>query len=94
MRRRAIALQHNDEPAAYLSEHIREALLRNPEVGELDVHVTVDGPLVVVTGHVSTTERREAITTALDALLPDHDVRNETTVSVYPEAPDTEAVPT
>jgi hypothetical protein len=50
--------------------------------------VTVDGELVVVSGHVSTAERREAITTALDALLPDHDVRNETTVSVYPEAPE------
>ena len=78
----------DDEPSAYLSEHIRDALLHNPDVGELDVHVVVDGARIVITGHVSTTERRDAITTALDTLLPDYDVLNETTVSVYPEAPE------
>ena len=48
----------------------------------------MDGARIVITGHVSTNERRDAITTALDTLLPDYDVRNETTVSVYPEAPE------
>jgi hypothetical protein len=37
---------------------------------------------------VSTQERHAAITRALEGLLPDHDARNETTVSVYPEAPE------
>ena len=76
------------EPAPYLGEQIRERLLRDPQVGELDIHVAVDGRSVVVTGHVSTQERREAISRALDEFLPDHDVRNDTTVSVYPEAPE------
>jgi osmotically-inducible protein OsmY len=74
-----------DEPEAYLSEHVKDALLRDPEIGELDVHVTVTGNLVVVTGHVSTIERQEAISRALSGLLPDRDVRNEITVAVYPE---------
>ncbi len=80
------------EPSAYVGEQIRERLLRDPRVGELDIHVSIDGRLVVVTGHVSTEERRQAISEALVDYLPDHEVRNETTVSAYPEAPE-EAVP-
>jgi osmotically-inducible protein OsmY len=81
-------MDHTDEPSAYVSEHLREQLLRTPDIGELDVHVTVDNKLVVVTGHVSTPERREAISRVVSELLPDHDVRNETTVTAYPEPPD------
>lgn len=73
---------------AYLIEHIREHLLRDPRVGELDIHVTIEGSVVLVTGHVSTQGRHEAISRALRRLLPEYDVRNETTVSEYPEAPD------
>lgn len=75
-----------EEPSPYVAEHLRDELLHHPDVGELDVHVAVDGTRVVVTGHVSTLERREAITRVLNEKLPDHDVRNETTVSSYPEA--------
>lgn len=75
------------EPAPYTAEHIREALLRDPRIGELDLHVVVDGRRVCLTGHVSTHERREAISAALADLLPGYDVRNDTTVSAYPEAP-------
>jgi hypothetical protein len=74
-----------DEPAVYLSEHVKEALLRDPDVGELDVHVSVDGSRVVVSGHVSTVDRQEAISRALAELLPEHDVHNETVVAIYPE---------
>jgi hypothetical protein len=77
----------NGEPTVYVAEHVKEILLHDPEVGELDIHVCVEGPLVVVTGNVSTVDRHEAITRRLAELLPDHDVRNETTVTVYPEAP-------
>jgi hypothetical protein len=81
-----------EEPTAYLSERIKEELLHHPDVGELDVHVAVDGRLVVITGHVSTPERQQAVSDVLRELLPEHDVRNETTVSVYPEP--SEEVPT
>lgn len=77
----------SDEPNAYVVEHIREELLRDPDIGELDIHVAIEGNLVFVTGHVSTDDRWTAISKALNRLLPDHEVRNETTVSVYPEAP-------
>lgn len=76
------------EPNTYLVEHIREHLLHDPRIGELDIHVTVEGLLMFVTGHVSTEQRRAAISASLAGLLPDHEIRNETTVSVYPEAPE------
>lgn len=75
------------EPGPYLVEHIREHLLRDRRVGELDIHVAVEGNRVFVTGHVSTQERHDAVSAALAEYLPDHEVQNETTVSVYPEAP-------
>lgn len=77
----------HDGPAVYVAEHIREDLLRHPEVGELDVHVSVDGSRVIVTGNVSTSGRRDAITRVLHELLPEHECVNETTVTEYPEAP-------
>jgi hypothetical protein len=77
-----------EEPALYVAEHIRDELVRHPDVGELDVHVAVDGERVVVTGHVSTQDRFDAISRVLTELLPGQDVRNETTVAIYPEAPE------
>ena len=76
------------EPNAYVAEHIRERLLRDPRVGELDLHIAIEGGRVLVTGHVSTRERCEAVNAVLAELMPDHEVRNEATVSVYPEAPE------
>jgi hypothetical protein len=73
------------DEAAYLAEHVKDALLHDPDVGELDVHVVVDGKRLVVSGHVSTVERHDAISRVLEDRFPDHDVRNETTVAIYPE---------
>lgn len=80
--------EREDEPAVYVAEHIKDDLLRDPQVGELDLHVVVDGHRVVVSGNVSTQDRHDAITRSLRKQLPDHDVRNETTVAAYPEAPE------
>lgn len=68
------------EPTAYLVERVRTCLLRDPDVGELDVHIAIDGNRVVVTGHVSTSTRRDAIERVVHECLPDHDVRNDTTL--------------
>ena len=76
-----------DEPTPYQAEHIREALLRDPAVGELDVHVAIEGDRVIVTGNVSTQDRRDAIDAKLAELLPDRDVRNEVSVSTFSEEP-------
>lgn len=78
----------HSEPNPYLVEHIRDHLLRDPRIGELDIHVAIEGTLVFVTGHVSTEDRREAISVALVELLPDYEIRNEASVATYPEAPE------
>ncbi len=73
------------EPTAYLIERVRDCLIHDPEIGELDVHVAIDGDRVVITGNVSTEQRRDAIVRAVHDCLPDHEIRNDTTVTVYPE---------
>jgi hypothetical protein len=73
------------EPTAYLVEHVRECLIHDPEIGELDVHVAIDGNRVVITGNVSTVERRDAVARAVAGCLPGHEVRNDTTVTDYAE---------
>jgi hypothetical protein len=73
------------EPDEYLVEHVREHLIHDSRIRELDIHVVMHGSTLVVTGNVGTEERRVAITEALDALLPHHAVRNDTTVSDYTE---------
>ena len=73
------------EPTAYLVERVRECLIHDPDVGELDVHVSIDDGRVVVTGNVSTEQRRDAIARVVRDCLPDHELRNDTTVTVYPE---------
>ena len=78
--------EHHSEPDVYLAEHVRDALARDPRVGELDVQVTVDAERVLLTGRVPTAERREAISAVVRELLPDREVRNEIAVSAFPES--------
>jgi hypothetical protein len=80
------------EPTAYLVERVRDCLLRDPEVGELDLHIAIDGTRVVVTGHVSTQQRREAIDRVVADCLPDHELRNDTTVPAVTPVPTEEVL--
>lgn len=72
-----------NESDVYLVEHVREHLISDPRIRELDIHVTMHGTTIVVTGNVATEERRTAISHALDALVPAHPVRNDTTVTEF-----------
>jgi osmotically-inducible protein OsmY len=76
------------EPAGYTAEHVRDQLLHDERVGELDVHLEIEGDVVFVRGHVSTPDRRAALDDVLAELLPGYKVCNETTVAVFPEAPE------
>ena len=77
-------------PPDYLVGHVEDALARDERVCEQGLHVTVDGDLVVVTGVVSTEERRRRIPEVVGELLPGFEVRNRATVSDYPEDPKVE----
>jgi osmotically-inducible protein OsmY len=74
----------------YVVGHIQEALAKDPRIGELEISVRVTGREVHLLGTVPTAERRTAITEVVRELLPDYDVRNETTVGPFPESRDTE----
>ena len=73
------------EPPEYLSERIRDALAQDARVGELDIHVSIAGDRVLVTGNVATVERQQAITTVLGELDLDRAVHNATTVMEFAE---------
>lgn len=65
----------------YVVERVREALARDPRVGEIELDVSIQGRTVVVEGTVPTEERREAIPEVVRATAPDHEVENRTTVT-------------
>lgn len=71
----------------YLIEHVRDALARNPALGELELQVAVEGNVIVVSGVVQTSDRREAISEILGERFPDYEVRNQTTVMSSTEQP-------
>ena len=73
---------------AYVAEHVREQLLHDPRVGELDVHLSIENDVVFVTGNVSTADRRAALAEVLAEMLPGLKICNETAVAVFPEAPE------
>ncbi len=73
------------EPPQYVSERVRDALRKDPRVGELDVQVRITGSRVFVNGNVATAERQRAITEIVEELLPDVEVCNETSIQKVPE---------
>ena len=85
--------QRCEAPDPYLAEHLKEALTRDLPVGGLGIGVTLTGAHVVLTGEVSSPEQRDALESVARELMPNHDVRNETTVVELPEPEDSEAMP-
>jgi len=85
-----------DKPAdldPYLAEHVREALAQDARVGELGVDVEISGETVILSGTLTTPERREAAAAVVHDLLPDHQIRNETEIADVPESTEVEHLP-
>lgn len=82
-----------NESDVYLVEHVREHLISDPRIRELDIHVTMHGATLVVTGNVATEDRHIAISQALEALLPAHTVRNDTTITALTDTTTEEQLP-
>ncbi len=78
------------EPPQYVAERVRDALRKDPRVGELDVQVRITGTRVFVNGNVATAERQRAITQIVEELLPEVEVCNETSIQNAPETDDLE----
>jgi BON domain len=83
---------HGSEPAEYLAERVRQALVEDPRTAELDVQVElVDADhALVLTGCVATPERRRALEEVAREVLPDRRIDNRTIVGSYPESDQTE----
>ncbi len=71
------------EPDDYLVEHIRAGLA---QMSELDVQVSLAPGKIVITGNVSSAERRQAVAEAVRDLAPTgYAVDNEMTVMDFAE---------
>lgn len=81
-----------EHPKHYLLAHIRETLAKDPRVSELNVEASLAGTKVVLTGYVSTSERKEAISEVVRELLPGYQVSNQTVVRTYPETTEVETL--
>jgi hypothetical protein len=70
----------------YLAAKIQESLAQDSRVGELGIHVEVDGDEIKVSGVVSTPERREAIPDVVLEIAEGYRITNATSViSVHPQ---------
>ena len=67
-------------PDDYVVGHVRDALASDERTGVLDVHVAVVAGRLVLTGHVATAARRDAVTAVAAEVAPDLDLVNELTV--------------
>jgi len=80
------------DEAQYVAAHVQEALARDQRVNEPELGVTVVKGRVVVSGHVPSEQRREAVTQVVHECCPDLEVENRTTVARFPEADGVETV--
>jgi hypothetical protein len=76
----------------YVRAHLEESLATDGRVAELGLHVHVDGEELVVSGGVSTPERRDAVTTIAREVVPEFRVRNETMLVALDEPDEEEPV--
>jgi osmotically-inducible protein OsmY len=83
-------VEASEEAVHYLVQHIREALAHDPDVSELEIDVKIRGRKVFLKGSVSTAERQEAITETVRAVVPDHEIHNETVVTDLSDEPGVE----
>lgn len=77
----------------YLPEHLHEALLADPRVGEQDLQVWADGHCIHVSGSVPTEERRTAVERVVAELAPGWEICNEVDIVHLDAEPDVEDVP-
>ncbi|MDQ3985450.1 MAG: BON domain-containing protein [Actinomycetota bacterium] len=68
------------EPEDYLVARAKEALAADPRTGELGIEVSVSGGRVLISGVVTTEERKRAIAEVVREAVPDREIFDATTV--------------
>ena len=85
-------MSRHDAEERYLPEHVHEALLADPRVGEQDLQVRADEHCIHVTGTVATAARRDAVIAVVAELAPGWDICNEVDLLEVAADPDIEDV--
>ncbi len=79
--------------AAYVAQHVKEALANDPRTGELGLDVLARDDVLVVRGVVGSEERRRAVTSVAAEVAPGVEIVNETVVKeVRPPPEDEESI--
>ena len=81
-----------EEPDQYLIQRVRDGLAKDPSVAELDLHIRLLGRRLVVSGNVSTAERRAAVATVAERLAPGYEVHNDTVIPTRVEVDQNEVL--
>lgn len=68
------------EPTPYTAQHIKDALIHDPRVGEMTLDVALAGGRVFVSGQVPTEQRRDAVPDVVRGIAGDLEIVNEVTV--------------
>jgi hypothetical protein len=71
----------------YEVQHLREALVADPRVGELELEVRAVAGKLFISGTVPTEERRRAIDEVAREVVPEVTVCNETAVPRFTDPP-------
>jgi len=82
-----------DDPIEYRIQSVEQALAQDGAVAELGLRLTATDATVVVSGTVTTEERRQAVRELVRELLPDLDVREDITLTNLVEPAHEEDVP-
>lgn len=75
-----------DEPRPYREESLRQALATDPRVMEQELDVSIAGNRVVISGTITTEDRRAAVSDVARERFPDLEVHNRTVVPTLPAA--------
>jgi hypothetical protein len=75
-----------DAPGPYREESLRQALATDPRVMEQELDVSIAGNRVVISGTITTEDRRAAVTAVARERFPDLQVDNRTVVPTLPAA--------
>jgi osmotically-inducible protein OsmY len=78
-----VNVDHDDDravPVEYVRARVAEALATDPRTAELGIAVVELGGALVLTGVVSSPERRHAAAAVAASVAPDREVRNDLSV--------------
>lgn len=72
----------------YVEHRLIKAFAQNPDLGELEVEVSVDGLVIHLTGKVASERHRKRLVELAEEQFPGHEVVDDTESVEMPPPPD------